>query len=120
MKGILFFILFLSLTNQGFCQVLQTGLASYYNDKFEGKLTASGETYDATKMTAAHPTLPFGTRIRVTNVKNKKSVNVRVNDRGPFIKGRIVDLSKAAAIQLGFLNHGIAKVKLEVIKEDGY
>ncbi len=91
------------------------GLASFYSDKFEGRTTASGEIYKQEKMTAAHRTLPFNTRIKVTNLANKKSVIVTVNDRGPFVKDRIVDLSKQAAIKLDFIDKGVAKVRLEVL-----
>jgi rare lipoprotein A len=94
---------------------IQEGKASYYADKFEGRSTASGEKYKHTKFTAAHKSLPFGTKIKVTNIKNNKSVEVRINDRGPYVDGRIVDLSKSAAEQLGFINDGIVDVKIEVI-----
>ncbi|MDH4090197.1 MAG: septal ring lytic transglycosylase RlpA family protein [Cyclobacteriaceae bacterium] len=94
---------------------VQTGKASFYADKFEGIPTASGEKYRHSKLTAAHKTLPFGTIVRVTNMENSKSVEVTINDRGPYVEGRIIDLSKAAAEQLDFLNHGLAEVKLEVV-----
>jgi rare lipoprotein A len=94
---------------------IQEGKASYYADKFEGRSTASGEKYKHTKFTAAHKSLPFGTKIKVTNIKNNKSVEVRINDRGPYVDGRIIDLSKSAAEQLGFINDGIVDVKIEVI-----
>lgn len=90
-----------------------TGLASYYADKFEGRQTANGEIYSHSKLTAAHPSLPFGTILKVTNLKNGKSVVVRVNDRGPFVKGRIIDLSKSAAIQIDVIRDGLAEVKVE-------
>jgi rare lipoprotein A len=90
-----------------------TGLASFYR---HGTKTASGERFDATQLTAAHPTLPFGTRLRVTNVTNGQSVTVRVNDRGPFIPGRIVDVSHSAAEALGMTGAGITKVKLDVVQ----
>lgn len=93
----------------------QEGTASYYADKFEGRKTASGEKYSATAFTAAHRFLPFGTIVRVTNLENNKSADVRINDRGPFVEGRIIDLSWAAAEQLNFITQGLAKVKLEVI-----
>jgi rare lipoprotein A len=91
------------------------GLASYYN--FRHAKTANGEKFDARAMTAAHPTLPFGTRVRITELATGRSVTVRINDRGPFIPGRIVDLSKAAAEELGVVGRGIARVKLEVVDE---
>lgn len=93
----------------------QTGKASFYADKFEGGPTASGEKYKHAKLTAAHKTLPFGTKVRVTNTANNQSVEVVVNDRGPYVDGRVIDLSKSAAEKLGFINQGLADVKLEVI-----
>lgn len=93
----------------------QTGKASYYADKFEGHLTASGEKYRHSKLTAAHKTLPFGTRLKVTNLANQATVIVVVNDRGPYVDGRILDLSKSAAEQLGYINQGIADVRIEVL-----
>lgn len=109
----MFALLFSCIGLYGLAQTTQTGLASFYSDKFEGKKTASGALYTASKMTAAHPTLPFGTTVKVTNISNAKSVVVIVNDRGPFVKGRIIDLSKAAAIKLDFIDQGVAKVKIE-------
>ncbi|HET7180094.1 MAG TPA: septal ring lytic transglycosylase RlpA family protein [Chryseosolibacter sp.] len=94
---------------------IQTGKASFYADKFDGTPTASGEKYRHNKLTAAHKTLPFGTRVRVTNLANNESVEVVVNDRGPYVEDRIIDLSRAAAEKLGFVNQGLADVKLEVI-----
>jgi rare lipoprotein A len=88
------------------------GIASFYTEDEE---TASGEKYDPNKLTAAHPTLPFGTRLRVTNLVNGHSVVVRVNDRGPFIPGRVVDVSYSAAETLGIVERGIVKVKLDVV-----
>ena len=89
------------------------GIASYY---WQGTRTANGEKFDATQLTAAHPTLPFGTRLRVTNVNNGQSVTVRVNDRGPYVPGRIVDVSHSAANALGMIDGGLAKVKLDVVQ----
>ncbi|KPK67382.1 hypothetical protein AMJ87_13445 [candidate division WOR_3 bacterium SM23_60] len=89
------------------------GMASYYSDNFHGRATASGETYDRYAFTCAHRTLPFGTRLVVTNLANRKSVFVRVNDRGPFVKGRIIDLSYAAAEEIGMIGAGVVKVKVE-------
>jgi rare lipoprotein A len=94
-------------------QVASHGLASFYT---EGTQTASGEKFDTHELTAAHPTLPFGTRLRVTNVATGRSVTVRVNDRGPFVPGRVVDVSYAAAETLGMVGGGIAKVKLDVVQ----
>jgi rare lipoprotein A len=92
------------------------GKASYYADKFQGKPTASGELYDRNKLTAAHRTLPFGTVCRVTNTANKKSVTVRINDRGPFTSGRIIDLSYQAMRLLDGLRTGEIDVMVEVLK----
>src|SRR5438552_260909 len=97
-----------------FAQV-QTGKASFYADKFEGSATASGEKYRHHKLTAAHKSLPFGTKVRVTNITNDQSVEVIINDRGPYVDTRIIDLSKSAAEKLGFINQGLAEVKIEVI-----
>lgn len=94
---------------------VQTGKASFYADKFEGRPTASGEKYRHNKLTAAHKTLPFGTKVKVINLDNNKSVEVIINDRGPYVDGRIIDLSKSAAEQLGFINQGLAEVKVEIV-----
>jgi len=91
------------------------GMASYYNNKFNGKKTASGEHYNKKLLTAAHPLYPFGTFVRVRSVQSGKSVVVRINDRGPSSTRRVIDLSRAAASQLGMLKDGVAMVKLEVI-----
>lgn len=91
-----------------------TGIASYYGKEFHGRKTANGETFDMNAMTAAHRTYPFGTMVRVTNLANDKSVTVRINDRGPFVKGRIIDLSYGAAKEIDLLSVG--QVKLEVLK----
>ena len=88
----------------------QTGLASYYADKFNGRKTANGEIFDENKLTAAHKTLPFGTIVKVTNLTNNKTVIVRINDRGPFVSGRIIDLSIAAAKKINLLEAGVVKV----------
>jgi rare lipoprotein A len=93
----------------------QTGKASFYSDKFEGRATASGEKYKRNTLTAAHKTLPFGTKVRVTNISNGNTVDVVINDRGPYVDGRVIDLSKAAAQKLGFINQGLADVKVEVL-----
>lgn len=91
--------------------------ASFYADKFHGRKTASGEKFNMYDYTAAHKTLPFGTVLRVTNLDNGKSVNVRVNDRGPFAKGREIDVSKAAAEALGMVKNGTAKVSLTIVSD---
>ena len=93
--------------------VEQVGEASYYGRGFQGKKTATGEKYDQNDKTAAHPTLPLGTKATVTNLDNGTSVDVRINDRGPYIKGRDIDLSKAAAKELGMTKDGVAPVKIE-------
>lgn len=98
---------------------VQEGFASYYAHKFHGRTTASGEIYDENQMTAAHKTLAFGTTVRVTDVTSGKAVVVRINDRGPFVEGRIIDLSYRAAGDLGMINAGVVKVRVEVLRTDG-
>jgi rare lipoprotein A (peptidoglycan hydrolase) len=95
------------------------GTASWYGPGFHGKKTASGEIYDQTKLTAAHKTLPLGTKARVTNLDNGSTVEVAINDRGPFVEGRIIDLSRAAARALGFVKLGTAPVQVVLIPEFG-
>ncbi len=92
-----------------------TGFASYYGDKFQGNPTANGEIFNQDDFTAAHNTLPFGTKVKVTNLENNKSVIVRINDRGPFVTGRIIDLSKAAAEELDMLKSGVVQVEILVL-----
>lgn len=96
---------------------LGSGEASYYGRRFSGKLTASGERFDPALLTAAHRTLPFGSRVKVTNKRNGKSVIVRINDRGPFYGGRIIDLSKAAAKRIGLLRSGRGQVELALLPD---
>ncbi len=96
---------------------LGSGVASYYGARFAGRPTASGETFNPREMTAAHKTLPFGSRVRVTNPRNGNSVIVRINDRGPFVRGRVIDLSRAAAEELGMIRSGHASVELELLAE---
>ncbi len=91
-------------------------VCSYYGEKFHGRPTANGETFNMEKLTAAHKTLPFGTKLRVTNEDNEKSVIVRINDRGPFVKGRDLDLSKAAAREIGLIPYGVKTMKVEFLK----
>jgi rare lipoprotein A len=98
---------------QAIGQVISVGTVSYYGEHFRGKLTASAERFNPDDFTMAHRSLPFGTRVKITYLKNKRSVIVRVNDRGPFAKGRVGDLSKAAARSLGFLRKGVARVRIE-------
>jgi len=95
---------------------VQTGMATYYGDEFHGKKTASGESYNKWALTCAHKKLPFGTKLRVTNLKNNKSVVVRVNDRGPWVKNRIIDLSFAAAKEIDMIADGVVKVKIKEIR----
>jgi rare lipoprotein A len=102
---------FASRKNAG--QTKTAGVASFYT---EGTQTASGEKFNTMEMTAAHPTLPFGTRLRVTDVSSGKSVTVRVNDRGPYVQGRVVDVSYSAANALGMVGKGLTNVKLDVVQ----
>ncbi|MDY4174887.1 MAG: septal ring lytic transglycosylase RlpA family protein [Bacteroidales bacterium] len=96
---------------------VEKGQASYYADKFHGRSTASGEKYDKKKLTGAHRTLPFGTIVRVTNTANGKSVDIRINDRGPFKAGRVVDLSRAAAEKVDMIQSGVINCTVEVISQ---
>jgi len=128
MRRLLFLLLLTSLTGLTACAgssrdpaevggvtSQEIGLASYYGHQYHGRTTANGETYDENKMTAAHRTLPFGTRVRVTNLENGKSVLLRVNDRGPFVDGRIIDVSWQAAQDLDFVQEGVVKARVEVL-----
>jgi rare lipoprotein A len=94
----------------------ERGMGTWYGKDFHGRKTASGEIYDMYKLTAAHPSLPFGTIVRVTNLKNNKATVVRINDRGPSTKGRIIDVSYAAAKELEMINDGVVKVEVVVQK----
>lgn len=94
----------------------QSGLASWYGDRLEGHRTASGEPFNPKLLTAAHPSLPFGTRVKVTNLRNQRSVVVRINDRGPYSGGRIIDLSRKAAEKIGLRRAGIGPVKVQVLQ----
>jgi len=94
---------------------LEEGLASWYGGKFQGRLTSSGEVFDTDLLTAAHKTLPFGTQVKVTNLANGLHTVVRINDRGPFVEGRIIDLSRAAAEQIDMVGMGTARVSVEVL-----
>ncbi|WP_291725489.1 septal ring lytic transglycosylase RlpA family protein [Bernardetia sp.] len=91
----------------------ETGIASYYGDKYEGRPTASGEKFKQKLLTAAHRTLPFGTMVTVTNLKNNKKIRVRINDRGPFVKGRIIDVTRKGAEILDFVREGLTEVRIE-------
>jgi rare lipoprotein A (peptidoglycan hydrolase) len=96
---------------------VQFGIASWYGSKFHGRITTCGERYDMHRLTAAHRTLPFGTLVRVTNLKNGRTVIVRINDSGPWISGRVIDLSYAAAKKIGMVKDGVTRVRLDVVKE---
>jgi rare lipoprotein A len=96
----------------------QTGQASWYGTEFHGRKTASGEPFDMYQFTAAHPSLPIGTLLKVTNLRNKRTVVVRINDRGPFVGNRVIDLSYSAAQVLGYSENGVAKVRIERIERE--
>jgi rare lipoprotein A len=96
----------------------RVGVASWYGARFQGRRTASGEIYDSNAMTAAHPTLPFATVVRVTNLVNGRSVAVRINDRGPYAQNRIIDMSQASARALGFDQNGVTRVRVTVLREE--
>ena len=124
-KGFLCVLIFFSLVecssvpgkrDSSWIGYTESGKASYYAMKFQAKKTASGELYDRAKKTAAHKKLPLGTKVKVTNTKNRKSVIVKINDRGPFVKGRIVDLSSSAFSSIANLDAGVIEVKIEVIR----
>lgn len=108
----------ISYVPQNYEDFEETGMASWYGDDFHGKLTANGETYDMETLTAAHPTLPLPSMVKVTNLRNRKSVVVRVNDRGPFAKERIIDVSERAAEMLGFKGQGTTEVKIELLRSE--
>lgn len=91
----------------------ETGRASYYSDKFIGRPTANGETFRQNRLTAASKTLPFGTKVKVKNLSNGKIVKVRINDRGPFVEGRIIDLTKKAAKRIGMIRQGVAPIEIK-------
>ena len=97
---------------------ISTGVVSWYGGKFHGRKTASGEKYDKHELTAAHKSLPFGTKVKVTNIRNGKSVVVEINDRGPYAKSRVLDLSQAAFSEIGHTNTGVMKVEYEIIKSE--
>jgi len=116
LDGILFLVKVTSPQAIESSNAREKGQASFYANKFKGRKTASGELYDPNKFTAAHRTLPFGTMVRVMNLENKKIVTVKINDRGPHIKTRIIDLSYAAAEKLDIIRKGIGEVAIEVAK----
>ena len=103
-------------TETGFTGYRETGIATYYAKKFQNRKTASGEPLNNNSMTAAHKTLPFGTEVIVRNINNGKTVKVTINDRGPFVKGRIIDLTRFAFSRIANLNEGLAKVEIRVVK----
>lgn len=90
----------------------ETGMASFYAESYNGRKTANGEIYNSSKLTAAHKKLPFGTKVKVTNLSNGKSVKVRINDRGPFVAGRIIDLTRSAAKKIDMVNAGVVRVRI--------
>lgn len=96
--------------------VWKDGVASWYGQQFQGEPTASGEAFDMNALTAAHRDLPLGTEIKVTNLRNHRSLVLRINDRGPFIPGRMLDVSRAAARRLGFVGRGLARVRVDVMR----
>lgn len=120
MRQTLFAFTFLAaatiLSSFGIASLEEFGKAGYYADSLQGRKTASGELYDKNELTCAHKSLPFGTKLRVTRLDNKKSVVVRVNDRGPFVDGYVTDVSRKAAEALGLLKEGVTRVKLEVVE----
>ncbi|MFZ2956583.1 MAG: septal ring lytic transglycosylase RlpA family protein [Candidatus Ozemobacteraceae bacterium] len=95
--------------------IYQTGIASWYGDQFQGRPTASGEAFNMNDLTAAHPVLPFGTKVEVTNLSNGRNVTVRINDRGPSKDDRIIDVSKRAALEIGMIEAGISQVNLRIV-----
>ena len=114
----LFQLLFICLLFTACKTVKENGVASYYADRFDGHKTASGATFRQNKLTAAHRTLPFGTKVKVKNLSNGKTVKVTINDRGPFVQGRSIDLSKKAAKKIGMLQKGVAQVQMKYKKKN--
>jgi rare lipoprotein A len=106
----------MEINEEDFTGEIITGIASYYADKFHGNKTANGEIFDQKDFTAAHKTLPFGTKVLVTNLENNKSVIVRINDRGPFVRGRVIDLSRTAAEELDMIKSGVVEVEIRILK----
>ena len=111
-------ILFLPCNSYSDQDFVKSGLASWYGPGHHGKRTASGEKFDMNVYTAAHRTLDFGTKVKVLNIDNARSVVVTINDRGPYVQGRIIDLSKSAAAQLGCMRKGICRVLLELVQDN--
>ncbi len=106
------------ITKPSKTKILQQGLASWYGREFSGKQTAGGDSFDEAKFTAAHKTFPLGSRAKVTNLRNGKAVEVEITDRGPFVDGRVIDLSEAAAKKMGIIASGTAPVKVELLSEN--
>lgn len=115
------FLLIISCSNvstkSGTSKTPYSGKASWYGNEYNGKATASGEIFSEKKLTAAHPTLPFGSTVEVTNTENNKKVKVKINDRGPFTKGRIIDLSKESFSRIADINKGIIDVQIRVLNK---
>ncbi|MCW3073710.1 MAG: rare lipoprotein [Flaviaesturariibacter sp.] len=111
MKRVVGLVLFLFLLSCG-RKITEQGKVSYYADKFEGRRTANGEVFRQRRLTAAHKTLPFGTKVKVKNLINGRTVKVRINDRGPFVAGRIIDVSKSAAKKIGLISTGVANARV--------
>jgi rare lipoprotein A len=118
MRTLTLFLLF-SISLLACRTVSETGKASYYADKYDGRKTSNGEIFRQRKLTAAHKTIPFGTKVKVTNLNTGKTVKVTINDRGPFIEGRIIDLSKRAAKRIDLTQSGVAPVKISYKKRGG-
>lgn len=118
MKSLFLFLISILLLSSCSPKVTQTGKASYYAKKFNGRKTASGEKFRSHKRTAAHKTLPFGTKVKVTNLRNGRSVKVRINDRGPFVAGRIIDLSRKAAKKIDMIDEGVGSIKIQYKKRN--
>jgi rare lipoprotein A len=106
-------VLFAPIEEESSSAYTEEGIASYYADKYEGRPTASGEIFRQNLLTAAHKTLPFGTMVTITNLKNGKKIRVKINDRGPFVAGRIIDVTSRGAKELDFVRDGIVNVKIE-------
>ena len=111
------FVLLICMAGLTFAQTEQFGKASYYADRFEGRQTASGEIFFQDSLTAAHPTIPFNTKVKVTNVKTDQSVIVRINDRGPLVPGRIIDLSRKAMEKLNGIFTGVIEVRIDELND---
>ncbi len=115
-RGIIYLTVIILFLSAGVISGIERGEASWYGGKFQGRLTANGERFDTNMLTAAHKTLPFNTIVEVKNLANDKIVHVRINDRGPFVEGRIIDLSRAAAGKLNMVGTGVAEVEVRIIE----